>query len=252
MAGVHSRAPPAETPRRSRSLIEALHDEAHRPDVKGVTGGLSELQNADEVFAIRGRVIGRHRRRRAGESVTRHDDSPRSTCTFWPASRRREPTRQSRSATSAIDRMLAAVDAAVPEALGLDPKSVTMTQLVNRVAHPRPGRELRRGDAALASTGESRKALRHSADRDLCRAARDSEAHFDDVIGDGRRRRNVEEVIHRAPAAAIRAILMANSRLIVIQPRSKPVTWPSSFLTGVSTARRGLGNGTTFANERRR
>src|SRR5215204_2669421 len=191
MAGVHSRAPPAETPRRSRSLIDP-----HR-------AGANQLDNLD---------------------------------------RRRD----------AIDRMLAAVDAAVPDALGLDPKSVTMTQLVNRVAHPRPGRELRRGDAALASTGESRKALRHSADRDLCRAARDSEAHFDDVIGDGRRRRNVEEAIHRAPAAAIRAILMANSRLIVIQPRSKPVTWPSSFLTGVSTARRGLGNGTTFANERRR
>src|SRR5215208_5717723 len=181
MAGVHSRAPPAETPRRSRSLIEALHDEAHRPDVKGVTGGAAPARASRGMTILRARLalFGPHR---AGANQLDNLD------------RRRD----------AIDRMLAAVDAAVPDALGLDPKSVTMTQLVNRVAHPRPGRELRRGDAALASTGESRKALRHSADRDLCRAARDSEAHFDGVIGDGRRRRNVEEVIHRAPAAAIR------------------------------------------------
>src|SRR5215203_1305430 len=113
----------------------------------------------------------------------------------------------------AIDCMLAAVDAAVPDALGLDGKSMTMTQLVDRVAHPRPGRELRRDDAALTSAGERREALRHAADRDLFRAFRDPEARFDDVVVDGHRRRghrNVEEVDHRAPAAAIRAILMAS------------------------------------------
>jgi hypothetical protein len=81
--------------------------------------------------------------------------------------------------------MLAAVDAAVPDALGLDGKSMTMTQLVDRVAHPRPGRELRRGDAALTSAGERREALRHAADRDLFRAFRDPEARFDDVVVDG-------------------------------------------------------------------
>ena len=48
-----------QTPRASRPVIKALHDEAHSPDMKGVAGRLSEPQNADEVFATGRRFIGR-------------------------------------------------------------------------------------------------------------------------------------------------------------------------------------------------
>src|SRR5829696_9078165 len=50
---------------------------------------------------------------------------------------------------------------------------------------------------------------------------------------------------------AMRPIRSANSRLMVIQPRSKPVTWPSSFVMGLNTARRGPMKRNNVAQPRR-
>jgi hypothetical protein len=63
--------------------------------------------------------------------------------------RRREP----------INGVLAREDAAMSDAFGLDDEPVPMPQLVDRVADPRPGRELRRGDARRPATSQRREHL---------------------------------------------------------------------------------------------
>src|SRR5215207_3336628 len=70
-----------------------------------------------------------------------------------------------------VDRVLAAIDAAMADALGFDPKAVAVPQLVDRVEDPDAGRKLRRREPGLPASDEGGEHLRDATLRLLLRPA---------------------------------------------------------------------------------
>jgi hypothetical protein len=80
-----------------------------------------------------------------------------------------------------INGVLAREDAAMPDAFGIDDDTVPVPQLVDGVADPRPGRELRRRDACRPATSQRREHLGNPTMSRLFRLASYSEAGEHDI-----------------------------------------------------------------------